>query len=235
MPKRRPIRGRMSMGSYRAKRRKYTIPRRLRGVVRRSGYYGRFSGSGGEKKFFDTALTDAAVAATMTINNLTIIPEGNGESDRIGRKITLKSVSILYSLVLPGATGATISSDTVRCMLVQDTQTNGAQFTATQLIDTDTMISFNNLANSSRFKVLYKAEYKLRSIGGAPSGAAFILSEDQKFLRFTKAINIPIEYDNSATTGVITSVRSNNLYWVTQAEGGHCTATGNARVRYTDR
>ncbi len=210
------------------------IAPRQRGYVRTGGYYGRFA-TGGEMKFFDSDVSDAPVGATLTINLLTIIPEGNGESERIGRKITLKRVSVLYEMKLSATTAASSTSETVRCMLIQDTQTNGAAFIAADLLDTDVMSSFNNLANSSRFKILFKQEFSFKAGGAAPSGAAYIFSEDQKYLRMTKKVNIPMEYDNSATTGVITSIRSNNLYWCTQATGATITSVGKVRVRYTDR
>ncbi len=47
------------------------------GFDRTGGFYGRFAGPGGEKKFFDTDVDDAVVSGSMTINNLTVVPEGN--------------------------------------------------------------------------------------------------------------------------------------------------------------
>ncbi len=205
------------------------------GFVRRAGSYGRYSGSRPEMKFFDSDVADNPVGATLTINLLTTIPEGNGESERIGRKITLRQASILYHMNLPAATAAGSTATTVRCMLIQDTQTNGAAFVAADLLDTDVLSSFNNLANSSRFKIIYKEEFVLSAGGAAASGAAFVFSEDQAYLRKTLKLNIPMEFDNSATTGVITSIRSNNLYWCTQADAALCVATGQIRLRYSDR
>ncbi len=187
-----------------------------------------------ELKFFDTSINDAVISGTMTINNLTIVPEGTGESERIGRKFHIHRISILYGLQLPAATDASKTTDTVRCMLVQDRQTNGAQFVATDLIDSDVLNSFNNLANKNRFKVLYKQEYTLKAGGAAPSGASFIFSEDRAYLRFTLNVSIQIEYDNSLTTGVIATVKSNNIYWVTQSNTGICEGIGLARIRFTD-
>ncbi len=187
-----------------------------------------------EQKFFDTSITDAIIAPTMTINNLTIVATGNGESERIGRKFMIEKVSITYSMTLPAAAAAISTSDVVRCMLIQDKQTNGVQFSATDLLDTDTMFSFNNLANSKRFRILYKQNYELKAGGAAASGAAFIFSEDTKFLMFTIGVKINMEYDNSLDTGVITTVRSNNLYWVTQSLSGLCVGLGTARIRYRD-
>ncbi len=188
----------------------------------------------GEKKFFDTDVNDAVVSATMTINNLTIVPEGNGESARIGRKMTIKSVHIRGEIKLPAATSGTNTSDTIILMLVQDKQTNGAQFASTQLIDTDEFKSFNNLANAKRFRILWKDQFPMKNSGAATTGAAHVFAEDMKSILVNKTCNIDMEYDNSANTGAIETVRSNNLYWVTQSSNGLAGITANARIRYID-
>ncbi len=213
------------------------IQPRQRGYLRRSGFYGRFTGPSGEAKFFDTDIDDATVSTTMTINNLTIIPEGNGESDRIGRKVNIKAVHIKGTLTLPTTPTAANTSAVVKFMLIQDKQTNGAQYTATDLLDTDSIESFNNLANSARFRVLKTVYYNLKCPAGSGRGTTDTLSygEDVRWVSCNMRINIPMEYDNSATTGAIGTVRTNNLYWVSQASASTANFTGTARIRYTDR
>ncbi len=203
------------------------------GYDRTGGFYGRYT-SGGERKFFDTDVSLNPVTAALVVNNLTIVPEGNRENNRIGRKITVTNIHIRGAVSLLAPTVATNSSSIVIGMLVQDTQTNGAAFTATDLLETDAFTSFANLANSQRFKILKKKVWNLSSGGGAPSGAAFVMSEDNRYVSCNLKCNIPIEYDNSATTGVVTSVRSNNLYWVTQSDNAAGITQLNARIRYTD-
>ncbi len=225
-----------SRSTWSAKGKGLVIPRMSssrRGYGRTSGYYGRFT-SGGERKFHDIVVDDAPVPTALTIFNLTVIAEGNGESERIGRKITIKQISCNYSMQLTGGTAATDTSDTVNIMIIQDRQTNGAQFVALDLKETDNIISFNNLANSKRFKTLYSQDYSLAAGGAAPSGAALIFSEDRAFVRMNLNVNIPIEYDNSATSGVITSVRSNNIYFVTRSSSAVVSTIGRVRIRYTD-
>ncbi len=218
---------------YGVARRRLFVP----GRDRRAGFYGRYSGTRPEKKFLDTTITDAAISTTMTITNLTVIPEGNGESERIGRKVTIKNVHVKGIVVLNDQTSASLTTSQVIMMLVQDTQTNGAQFTATDLLDTDNFHSFRNLANSGRFKVLYKKTLNMKSPGGSGRGTTDTLafSEDIRQINVNKTCNIEMEYDNSATTGAIATVRSNNLYWVTQSSAGVTQSVGTARIRYADR
>lgn len=224
-------------GAKRRRGARRVVKRTRRFVVGRdqtSGYYGRFSRAGGEMKFHDVSVDDAVIAATMTINNLTIIAQGNNESQRIGRKITIKKISWKYRIALNSKTDADQTADNVRFMLVQDIQTNGAQFTALNLLETDTWQSFRNLANSSRFRVLMTKDVSVNVTGAAPSGAAFAFGTANAITIGNKACSIPIEYDNSATTGAIATVRSNNLYWVTQSSNGVTVGVGNVRLRYND-
>lgn len=219
-----------------AVRRRRAQGRRFRpGYDRQSGFFGRFSGPGGEKKFFDTDITDAAVAAGMTFHNLTIVPQDNTENGRVGRKITIRNIHVKGSLVMAPATVATNTANIIKYMIVQDTQTNGAQFGATDLLEGDVIDEYRNLANQTRFKVLASKYCYLNAGGAAASGAAFVFSQDAKWFKFNKRVQIPIEYDNSSTDGAITSVRTNNIYLVSQSiNGTGVAAAGNVRIRYTD-
>ncbi len=186
-----------------------------------------------ELKFFDTTI-GGGIAATMAIFNLTKVPQGNGESERIGRKFIIEKISINYHISLPAKTVASSTSDTMRVMLILDKQTNGAKFVATDLIDTDSIFSFNNLSNSNRFRILYKKNVDLAAGGAADNDVNFVFSEASKYLMFTILVEIPIEYDNSFDTGAITTIKSNNVYWVTQSRSGQGIGLGTARIRYVD-
>ncbi len=204
------------------------------GYDRTSGFYGRFTGPTAELKFHDVSVDDAIVALTLNITNLTVIPEGNGEEQRVGRKISIKKIHVKGTVDLSTGTDFQNASDHVTCMLVQDTQTNGAAFVALDLLEVDTYKSFRNLANSQRFKVLWKRKYIVQVGGGAPTGAAFAFGEDIKDISANVKCNIPMEYDNSATTGAIGTVRSNNVYWVTISSSNSAGITANVRLRFSD-
>ncbi len=227
----RPMRGKYVpyRRPYRRRQRKFRP-----GYDRTGGFYGRFSGPSGELKFHDINLDDAAVASTLNITNLTVIPEGNGEEQRVGRKINLKKIHVQGAIVMGSGADLSVTNDLVICMIIQDTQTNGAAFVAADFLETDAYDSYRNLANSSRFKVLWKRKYTLRVQGAAPSGAAYIHGEDIKAFSANVTCSIPMEYDNSATSGVITSVRSNNVYFVTISKSNSTALDGTARLRFSD-
>lgn len=209
-----------------------------RGYVRTAGYYGRYQ-RGGELKFFDTDIATAfgSIDANLELVNLNIIVQGNTESNRIGRKITLRRVDCKGILTLPTTATAASTSNVVKLMLVCDKQTNGAAFVAADLLETDDFGSFNNLANSSRFKIIQTKTYSQQSQAGSGRGSTDTLSygEDVVFFKMGATLNLPIEFDNSATTGVVTSQRSNSLWMVAISTSGHSIMTkAQARVRFTD-
>ncbi len=212
---------------------------RYAGYYRKSGYYGRFNkGSEGrqEQKFFDTAIDDASIANTLVIKNLCVIAQDASENGRIGRKCTIRSISWRVALrLLPSSSNdaATI----VRCFIVQDTQTNGAIFAANQLFDADLLVSFRNLANSGRFKILWSRIFNLNHTAGSGRGVTDTLSygEHYRWIQGGKKVGIKLQYDDSAASGVITSMRTNNIYWCTMAITGTLAGTdGLVRIRFTD-
>jgi len=216
----------------------YRKPYKGNGSTRRAGYYGRFgtssrkSARAPELKFFDTAVNFSydLTAEVPATGQLLLIPAGTSESTRIGRKILLKSIQVKCMNTLVAGTTA---QDQVDFYLVQDTQCNGAA-AAWGDVFTGTVagLGLRNMANSSRFKVLYHHQAKLLS--GA--GVAGAYSGDHEFFETFIKCNIPIEFASGAG-GAVTDLKSNNLFImagdVTLADDT-TTCVGNVRVKYTD-
>lgn len=180
------------------------------GYQRTTGYYGRFSGPSAELKFFDTAnsFTIDATGEVPATGQLTLIPQGVTESERVGRKCSIKSIHIRGSLVLQPAASANAAT-TVYVYLVQDTQCNGVAAAVTDVLETNTMASaMINLANSSRFRILKRFVMTFNSTAGVTTA----YNNFSKPIEYYKKCNIPIEY--SSTTGAITEIRSNNLFFL---------------------
>jgi len=215
------------------------ISNRNRGYVRVGGFYGRFNGpraraaGPAEQKFVDTAVVIPATAAlavptTAATGQIVVIPQGDTQSQRIGRKCTIRSVHL--KLTFDKAAGA-VPEDDAHLYLVQDTQCNGAQAAINTLfVGTGPGTAQRNLENSSRFKVLKHWHIELES--GAGVAAAFSQSI-QQIDTFIKC-NIVMEYDSSATTGVIATQRSNTLFLVYGSVNGVTAVGGSVRVKFTD-
>lgn len=199
--------------TFRGRRAQGTI---VRGYTRRAGFYGRYNMGGdseGELKFFDAAIDDAVIAPGGTINNtIDLIPQEVTESQRIGRKCTLKSIEMRYRINLPEVDAAATPSegDVGRLIVYQDKQTNGAGAAVADLMAQVTVNGFFNLVNKGRFKILIDRTHKLNYAGLASDGAAVVSQANvEEFHKWTKRVNIPLEFDS--TTGAITEMRSNHI------------------------
>lgn len=205
-----------------------------KGIVRTGGYYGRFGGAAGELKFFDTALSfnfdlTAEVPATGQLN---LVPQDDTQSGRTGRKICIKSISIKGFVANVGTTNP---NDLLGLHLVQDTQCNGAAATFGNVF-TGTVATngFRNLENVSRFKVL--KSWTIPVVAGSASGATPVLMEYSAPVNYSMKCNIPIDFDSSAATGAITTIRSNNVFLLAGSANRDDLSlfTGNCRIRYED-
>jgi len=187
-----------------------------------------------ELKFHDLDIDDALVATGGTIaeDSVLTIAQGDGESERIGRKCTVKKIYWRYDIELSASLDKDDTTDVVRVLLYLDEQCNGATAGVTDILETNDYQSFNNLANNTRFKTLLDKTYSLTAASGAGNGTAddfgkFVISDS-----FYYNCDYPIEYDNSATTGAIATMRSNNIGVLLLSRSGLCNFASKMRVRF---
>lgn len=217
---------------------KLPMLKRMRGTYRKSGFYGRFNGPRAENKFLDTALNfqvdqTAEVPAT---GQLCLIPQGDGQSEREGRKCTINSILIKGILTfVPGA--AAVASDVAYIYVVQDTQTNGAAATVANdntgiftAAGANLAVAVRCLANTERFKILHRFKVPLV----ADAGVTTAYNNVSKHIEWYKKCSIPMEYDAAATTGALTTIRSNNVFLVAGSVNSDDTIAfvGVSRVRF---
>lgn len=187
---------------------------------------------------------------------------GAGANQRIGRKITVKS--ILFDLNFWGnADAANYDKDPIifKLWFVMDKQANGTTLDASDimtyvpgLIGTDVGVqapemvtSFQPyIANRQRFSILkeYRGVFKPTVVSQRTSGAGGGSVADQKTyknIQFYKRCNIPIEYGGAAGTGDITEIKSNNIgaiFGFSKTNGtnhdAYATMYGYVRIRFQD-
>jgi len=212
------------------------------GYDRTGGYYGRYNVPPGrtapkpEYKFWDVQLDDIVVAtAGSTTSSLNLIPQDTTESGRIGRKVTISAIGWHWKCQLPPVAnaGAMPNGDTVRMMVVLDTQANGAIALVTDILDVANYQSFNNLSNSHRFRVLYDHVVSLSYMGVvADASNNFDSAQVNRNGTWYKRCHIPIEF--SSTTGAIGEIKSNNLTILFISSNGEAGIVSKFRLRYTD-
>lgn len=223
-PRRRGFNKRAGLKSYRAGRATFR-----KGYDRTSGRYGNFS-SGLELKFYDQEIPGSFETGGELDAVLLSIAQGTGESQRIGRKITLKSIGWKFEMTLPSTTLIAQTSASVRLIFVLDKQCNGTAPSVAQVLEDSSYQSFNNLSNKSRFRTLMDRNYTIES-PAIVDGVSSVPGKIQD--SFYKKCNIPIEYDG--VTGGLTEIRSNNLFVLLLGAGVQTvTMTSRMRIRYSD-
>jgi len=218
---------------FRRRQRRTSAISRTRGggYLRRGGYYGRFEG-GGELKFHDVPVTGVVSTAGLIFPSLNLILQDTGESERIGRRITITNIGFRLHLLHGSETNAGLTDDTVRLIVYQDKQCNGAAATPGQILEGAGFQSFNNLENKSRFRTLMDRTYSMSQNGAAGDTINFITGEIGTHDEWYKKCNLTIEY--GGTAAVITNVRSNNIGLLAISQNARCNLEGLFRLRYSD-
>lgn len=222
------------------------------GYGRTGGYFGRYNRGGAysrlrgnrfvrrrdiEKKFIDTVYTDAATSTWGVSTSANLIAQGTTESTRVGRKVIITDIHVRSTWTYaPEEDGSTANNPTkVRWLMVWDKQCNGANATNTDVVESSSQVNcFNNLANKGRFVILFDKEFILKPMAAAGTGVANDWGGDKVDCDFHKKVRIPIEFDS--TTGSITEIRSNNLFFmrIRDTTESAVTQVTNVRLRFTD-
>lgn len=201
---------------------------------------GRAADAGGELKFHDVDVTDTTVSAAGSIQNsgtLNIIPQGTTEAQRVGRKCTIRSIGLRYDVSLPvnDNTGTPNSGDVLRVIVYLDKQCNGATAAFADILEAVDYKSFNNLSNKGRFRTLLDRTHAINYAGlGSESAGSVSQAAVVHTYSFFKKCTIPIEYDNSVTTGALTSIRSNNIGILLITRSGVAGFDASFRFRFSD-
>lgn len=175
-----------------------------------------------ELKFHDDVQPDPIVSTTGAISsNPIIIAQGTGESDRVGRLVIMRKVTLKFTISLPTQTedGGIGPGEVVRIMFIQDTQCNGAAAVPTDVLETAKFDSYRNLANIKRFKVLYDKFVVMNRMVVMEDALNAIGSPLRLyFRRKTLYMKTPIEY--SGTTGALPEIRSNYFFFLYITKNG---------------
>lgn len=228
---------------FRARRRTtrpYIRPRQ-RGFLRTVGYFTDRKNPRIEEKFREFSMsTFNQLPSAQSKINMVIVPQGASEKERIGRRIKVMSLNVHAFLRLLPQTDEDNTTSTARIWVVQDKQTNGTTFGATDMLETDTVgtqfFAFNKLANKDRFKVLYDRKFPVSAytqVGATPTSGATEIPVDI-YLDFKKN-PIVIEYSDLLSGGETTTQRSNSLWVCALATTATVlTFNGNCRIRFVD-
>lgn len=196
---------------------------------------------GVELKFVDYNYTATIVNTTAgaeadpgTALCLNAIAQGDGESQRDGRKAVIKSFEIRGFVNFTAQSDAAdpAGGQIVRLVLVQDRQTNAAQENSEDVLSDSAGNDVNSMTNlqfEKRFRILrdvrISVEPAVAFTDGTNTGA---VSGTTKSFHWKGRLNMPVNY--SGTTAVIGSIVDNSLHIIAIASGGTA-----ANLTYTSR
>lgn len=250
----------------RNRRRRYTRSGRRYGTSKRARTYtqGQLSNAriggllGIERKFTDRHFANAFVTTLETAGEtnpsngpLNGLNQGDGASDRDGRKATFKSLQIRGHFHLDiidqatSFTNAVTGARTVRFVVVLDRQNNAVAAapvwqdvfdTATvSAINTQNWEAYRKLSNSKRFKILVDKVYTFNPGASTNNGDVAALRYHRQGMK--KAFNIyrkiPIvtEYTGTGDTGA--SIADNAIWVLTMADAANAVSVDYiARLRF---
>lgn len=199
-----------------------------------------------EKKFFDIAPATYQINTTGSITLLCVPVPGTDYTNRIGRKIGIKSVYIRGIVGLSAAlttitTGVTAQGQLLRLIIFVDMQPNGAAPALADLLNNATANAQLNPNNRDRFRVIKDKQWafgRFQWDTTATQTYAMTSGNSVAQVKCFKRINLQTIF-NAGTAGAIADINSGALYmcWVGDQAAGTDTAGAavvSTRVRFYD-
>jgi len=216
-----------------------------RANVRTGGFVGM------EKKFYDTSLSGTALVSPTdsagaecdpaTVLCLNAPAQGDGESNRDGRQIVMKSIGVAGLISIPNQANQTATdvSGVITICLVLDTQTNGAQlnsedvFTNPSAAAAISPFAFRNLQYVQRFRVLQRIELKMDQPTVVWDGTNVEQGGLQIPFKLYKNLN-DLRVTFTGTTAGVANITDNSLHVIAYASNISTAPTinYNARLRF---
>lgn len=205
-----------------------------------------------EIKYYDTSLVASALTAPndatggekdpATVLTISAPAQGDGEQNRDGNRIVVKSAYVTGTIVAASQQNQTAADNAAKVFiaLVQDTQSNGSQLnsedvytnpsanggTATSLL--------RNLQYSSRFRVLATYECVLSSPTMSYDGTNIEQSALKHSFKLSWKGSMPVQFKGGATAAGISGVSDNSLHVIAFTDQTELVPaiSYNARVRF---
>jgi len=185
----------------------------------------------GERKTIDVDQANYVADTTGSVTLLNGVATGTDFTDRIGRKIIMRS---LYIQGYVAAIDNTVSPNISRLIVVYDNQSNGAAPAVLDVLKQASSISQINLNNRDRFKILVNKTFPIAVIDNTATQALAGSPTIHKVKIFKKLRH---EALFNGTTAAIGSIATGSIYMITI--GNTAANTGgnfnlSSRVRFED-
>jgi len=185
-----------------------------------------------ELKYVNTTTSIQDMTTTPVITLLNGCAPGSDATNRIGRRVLVKSVQ------LSGYAAASTATVIAPCRwaIVIDRQPNGATFSFTDCWDTALADTLRNPNNLQRFQIIHDTGVVAVIGSTQPSPAIAATSTSMVPFHLYKKLNVPVQY-NSGTAGTIADIQTNAIFlvtWGSQAGLNGADFTSRIRIRFAD-
>jgi len=184
-----------------------------------------------ELKYINATTSAADMTSTPVLTLLNGCAPGSDATNRIGRRILVKSVQLSgYS----HSSSSTIIAQ-ARWAIVVDRQPNGAAFTFTDCWDSAVADTLRNPNNLQRFQIIHDSGV-IPHVGCTTIATCAPTNFACHPFHLYKKLNIPVQF-NSGTAGTIADIQTNAIYlvtWGTQASTGGVDFTSKIRIRFAE-
>lgn len=189
---------------------------------------------GQELKFYDTSLSNATISAptdasggeldpsaTVVFNS---VDQGDGEQQRDGRRITMKSLYINGTITVGAQSGQSAADEPAHIYLavVLDTQTNGATIVSEEVFENQSGVAglasspMRNLQYVDRFKVLGSKKLTLQSPNMAndtgATGGVIQAGIMRPFKFYVNLKDVVVTY--KGTTASVANITDNSIHLI---------------------
>lgn len=200
----------------------------------RTGGWGRLNPGKAEKKYLDVLVAAGSVtSANATGILLNPCAQGTGVNQRVGNKITIKSIQWMVMGAYASDTVAYGQGVHVDAKIVCDTQANGTATDKISVNNGSSAPTMLNLDNRRRFIVIKHKSWQLAGANGL--AVTYTKSAPSTFMwKGYKRMNMDVIF--KSTGGSISDITTNSLYFIIQSNVAESTVSydGYFRVRYTD-
>lgn len=184
-----------------------------------------------ETGFVDVASATYALDTTGSVTLLNTVAQGAGVSQRVGKKIVLKSLQ--FRGIMQNGSAATAND--VAFLVVYDKRPTGALPAVTDILALASAQAMNNDANGGRFSILKRVDSYLIGNLTAPANYTEIAVRDCDYFLPLKGLQTVYK---AAATGAIGDIEEGALYLVTiggtAAGTGAASLIGTMRLRFID-
>lgn len=185
-----------------------------------------------EKKANDLSAASYNVDTTGSITLMNGVAAGTDFFNRVGRTWRVKSIQVR------GVIGPTSGTDNAtgclaKVAVIYDAQPNGALPAMTDIFTASSSVSFMNLNNRDRFKVLASHEVAL----GPFDNTASVALADSTISKVEIFKNVDLPVINSGTGATISSLQTGSILLVVIGSNGFLTGYtffGTTRIRFVD-